>query len=204
MKYVLLIVYSLLSFYVAMAQKTGDYVVLVHLHPSFPGDTIYGEVLLKNTTNCNVKIKLLNGKSETYDAQKVKYFKANQDFFASIPYLDANVFAKRIQEGAIDLYFFDCKVQGGGVVGGALGGAIGAAIGGALGGMSSTALPRHFLKLKNQCDFIEIPHGSRKIKKTMEPIFANDKELQDKLMAKDFKEDQLSDLIKTFNSKMTK
>jgi hypothetical protein len=183
-----------------MAQKTGDYVVLVHLHPCFPGDTIYGEVLLKNTSNCNLIIKLRNGKSETYDAQKVKYFKSNQDFFASIPYLDAYVFAKRIQEGAIDLYFFDCKVhylvQGGGFVG--------VAIGGALGAMSSSALPRHFLKLKNQCDFIEIPHGSRKIKKTMEPIFANDKELQDQLMSKDFKEDQLSDLIKAYNSKMTK
>jgi hypothetical protein len=183
-----------------MAQKSGDYVVLVHLHPSFPGDTIYGEVLLKNTSNCNVKIKLPNGKSATYDAPKVKYFKSNQDFYASIPYLDANVFAKRIQEGAIDLYFFDCKVQYL-VVGG---GAVGGAIGGVLGAMSSSALPRHFLKLKNQCDYIEIPHSSKKIKKIMEPIFADDKELYDKLMSKEFKEDQLTDLIKTYNSKMIK
>jgi hypothetical protein len=200
MKYFALIICFFLSFYVALAQKTGDYVVLVHLHPCFPGDTIYGEVLLKKTSNCIVNIKLLNGNIETYQAPKVKCFKSNQDFFASIPYLDANVFAKRIQEGAINLYFFDCNVQyivvGGGFVGGA--------IGGALGVMSSKALPRHFLKLKNQCDYIQIPHGSRKIKKTMDPIFANDKELQDKLMAKDFKEDQLTDLIKAYNSKMIK
>jgi hypothetical protein len=56
MKNLIIISMFLLCFDISTAQKTNDYVVLIHLNPLLPGDTIYGDILLpKNISNCMLK-----------------------------------------------------------------------------------------------------------------------------------------------------
>jgi hypothetical protein len=193
MKNLIIITIFLLCFDISSAQKTNDYVVLIHLNPYLPGDTIYGDIFLpKKISNCMLKIKLLNGKKETYYAEKVKCYRAKEYYFESIPYLDTRVFARRIQEGTINLYFYDAKYHymGGG------------AIGGALGAVSEAANTRYFIKLENQFTYIEVPHSLKKIRETIAPLFKDDKECFDKIMSNEFKESQISEVITEYNSKM--
>ena len=183
----------LLCFELSTAQENSDYVILVHLYPFLPGDTVYGDISVpKDITNYMIKIKLVDGKKENYYAENVKCFQAKQYFFASIPYLDTRVFAKRIQEGELDLYFYDSKFHyfGGGF------------IGGAITVISAAANTRYFIKMDKQLSYIEVPHSSKKIRKSIASIFKDNKECYDKIMSKEFKEEQLSDLIKEYNSKI--
>ncbi|MGB9831866.1 MAG: hypothetical protein ACPLSP_07330, partial [Fervidicoccus fontis] len=85
-----------------------DYVILRPQNNSVKIDTIFGEIIFpKNGVITKAKI-IVNNEKMKYAPNKVIGFKSGERYFASVPYNShGNVFAERVEDGKMDLYYYD-------------------------------------------------------------------------------------------------
>ncbi|MCC6684408.1 MAG: hypothetical protein IT247_04995 [Bacteroidia bacterium] len=185
------------------SQSLTDFVVLRKQSDTLKSDTIYGTVILPhNGVFWNVKIKTASGEKK-FKPKEVARIKAQNLYFASIPYGKSYAIVPRILDGEVELYFyytgsdrlsFISKMQDD--------------------FNSDIAYDNHlmisesiwnatsnfyiFNRTTNQ--FIKITRSSEKFKENISEIFKSNESIYRKIKNGDYKPEQIGQIVKSYNN----
>ncbi|NPA37349.1 MAG: hypothetical protein GXO47_10925 [Chlorobi bacterium] len=164
--------------------QNKDYVILRQTETTM-SDTITGEIVFpKNGIITKVKITS-NNELKKYTPDKAIGFKYGERYFASVPYNQrTKVFAERVVNGKIELYFYDSSPKG--------------SYGGLAGAVSSSLTSYYFIKKSNN-DFIKVPHSREKAQNEIADLFSDNEKIHNTVLSDKFRVWKLPEIVTEYN-----
>ncbi len=182
----------LFLFTIPYLNAQNDFIIPMAENHFDQGDTIFGTIKIpKNGFGGVVRIKTTSGKRKTFYPRQIFCFKASDIFVASIPYLDDKVFAQRIIQGNLELYYYNP-----GFIIYGLGG-----VGFSLGAISTASHTHFFIKKDSTSNkYMMVPHSTRKIRMELADFFKSNEKCYTFLKSSDFSEEKIPELIDLYNT----
>ncbi len=184
MKKLIVILILIINFSMLLGQNK-DYVIL-NQSVATTVDTIYGEIIFPNS-GVITKVKIIsNNEKMKYYPNDVIGFTYGERYFASVPYNSRqNVFAERIANGKIKLFYYDSSPKGNG---------------GGLAGATATSLTSYYFIKKNTTEnYLKVPHSREKAKKKIAVIFKDNEKIYKKILSEEFRVWKLPEIVKEYN-----
>jgi hypothetical protein len=200
---------AIVTFYSTLlyGQQSGDYVILRSENSYLKPDTIFGKIdLPKNGILLNVKILTEKGK-EKYKIKETIGFQSGEVYFASLKYNKGYVFAPRLIEGTIDLFFYYTGTGGytffirfNNFKADLIVNAIGAAFQAIAVNMTSC----YYIHDSKTDRYLRIPHSENTFKEQVSEIFRDNTEIYNKIISGYYKPNQIAEIVELYNSSTTK
>jgi hypothetical protein len=188
-------------------QNSSDYVILRHEYESAKPDTIFGKIgLPENGIILKVKIQTNNGK-EKYKIKETIGFRAGEVYFASLKYNKGYVFAPRLIEGEIDLYFYYSGTGGytylfsGDNLKADL---ISNSIGLAYEAVAVSMTSYYYIYDSKTDNYYRVPHSSKKFLEQISDIFKDNTDIYNKILNGTYKPHQIAEIVELYNNSKTK
>ena len=187
-------------------QQTIDYVILKPENDSVKPDTIYGKIdLPKNGILLNVKIQTDKGKKK-YKIKETTGFVSDGVYFASLVYNKGYVFAPRLIEGPIDLYFYYSGTGGYTylfTVGNFRADLMRNAIGAAYQAVAVSMTSYYYIHDSKTDKYYRVPHSGNKFQEQLSEIFKDNTEIYNKILNGDYKPNQIAEIVELYNKSIT-
>ena len=168
-----------------------DYVILRQTETT-KIDTIYGEIAFpKNRQITKIKI-LSNNKKHKYQPKESIGFKYGERYFASVPYNSKNnVFAERIINGEISLYYYDTNPNEYSGVG---------LVSGLAGEIAKSITSYFFIKPNTTGGYLRVSHSRKKAREEISFLFKSNEKIYNQILSENFRVWKLPEIVKEFNS----
>jgi len=191
MKNQIILLFLILTTSFVFGQQADGYVITRRTNNLTELDSVFGQITFpSNGILSSIKIKTINGKKK-FKPNNIIGFKAGETYFSSIPYGGNNVFAERLINGPIELYYYTTKLDyrafGGGLVGGLYAMTV------------NSVSSRFFVKSIKTNGYLLVPRSSKKVIDEIAFIFEDNKEIYDSFKTVNYKTEEIIEFVKKYN-----
>jgi hypothetical protein len=199
-----------MSSVITYGQGSLDYVILKTQENQI-ADTIFGKIELPASgILLNVRIQTANG-IEKYKIKEAIAFKSGELYFGSFAYNQGYVFAPRIIEGPMELYFYYSGSGGHNhiytryviVSNDFKTGLIATVLANALQAVAVSATSYFYIVDPKTYKYMRVPHSLNNFIEDISEFFKNDEFLYTKIKNGDYKPNQIAEIVQTYNKNIS-